>query len=181
MKALLSAVVAAIALGIASTAGALTIYSAVLSGANEVPPAASPGSGLATVSLSDDLSTLTVHMVFSNLLSLDTAVFIHCCAPVGVNAGVSVNFGSAGFPLGVTSGTYDHTFVPLSASLLSGISLSDFVTGLNAGEAYINIHTSMFPGGEIRGQLAVPEPTALMLLGVGVAATAVSAWRRRAG
>lgn len=37
-----------------------------------------------------------------------------------------------------------------------------------AGRAYINFHTTQFPGGEIRGAIAaVPEPTSLLLLGTG--------------
>lgn len=37
-----------------------------------------------------------------------------------------------------------------------------------AGRAYINFHTTQFPGGEIRGQLTgVPEPTSLLLFGTG--------------
>jgi hypothetical protein len=47
----------------------------------------------------------------------------------------------------------------------------------------VNIHTTQFPGGEIRGFLdAVPEPAAwaLMLLGFGLAGGAARMWRARA-
>jgi hypothetical protein len=37
---------------------------------------------------------------------------------------------------------------------------------LLAGLWYVNIHSSVFPGGEIRGQV-VPEPTTICLLGLG--------------
>jgi hypothetical protein len=46
------------------------------------------------------------------------------------------------------------------------------LAGLGAGEAYLNIHTQTFPGGEIRGNFAlVPEPAtwAMMIVGFGAA------------
>ena len=113
-----------------------------------------------------------------------TASHIHCClaSPFlpGVNVGVATTVPTfPGFPLGVTSGTYDMTFdltlassynpafVTLQGGTVAGAELA-LETALLAGETYINIHTSTFPGGEIRGFLgAVPEPAtwAMMLLG----------------
>ena len=58
---------------------------------------------------------------------------------------------SASF-LAANGGTADSAFAAL-------------IAGLDAGNAYFNIHTTAFPGGEIRGQLAaVPEPGTWMLL-----------------
>jgi hypothetical protein len=49
-----------------------------------------------------------------------------------------------------------------------------------AGEAYWNIHSTTFPGGEIRGFLvAVPEPSSLALLGLGAVGLAARAWNKR--
>jgi hypothetical protein len=79
----------------------------------------------------------------------------------------------------VTSGTFDRTFdltasstynpafVNAQGGTVAGAEAA-LVMALLAGETYINIHTSMFPNGEIRGFLgAVPEPAtwAMMLLG----------------
>ena len=51
--------------------------------------------------------------------------------------------------------------------------------GLAAGRSYLNIHTSAFPGGEIRGFL-IPEPASLALFGLGFAGLA-AARRRQPG
>src|SRR5439155_25683639 len=77
-----------------------------------------------------------------------------------------------GFPLGVTSGTYDHTldltlassFNPAFITANGGTAASAEAALANAlvqGEAYLNIHTQVFPGGEIRTFLtAVPDSSA---------------------
>src|SRR5712671_7788845 len=78
-----------------------------LTGANEVPPVPSPGTGLATVVLDSTAQTLQVNATFSGLTSNTTAAHIHCCAPLGTNAMVATMVPAfLGFPLGVTSGTY---------------------------------------------------------------------------
>lgn len=57
---------------------------------------------------------------------------------------------------------------------------ADLIAGLLGGQTYLNIHTNLFPGGEIRGQLqAVPEPVTLLLLGSGLAGVAMKVRKRR--
>jgi CHRD domain/PEP-CTERM motif len=158
-------------------ASAVSIFKADLSGANERPvPNASPAEGDATVLLSDDETMLTVHVRFGGLTAPAVAAHIHCCSDTETNSPVRVDFGGLGFPFGVTEGEYDSGDL-LLADVVSGISVADFLAGLKGGFAYVNIHNANFPGGEIRGQLLVPEPAigGLMLLGVGL----LAATRRR--
>ena len=97
-----------------------SVYFADLSGPNEAPPNASPGTGWARVTIDFDLVTMHVEASFSGLLGTTTASHIHCCtaAPDSGTAGVATQTPSfAGFPLGVSAGTYDHTFdMTLAAS-----------------------------------------------------------------
>jgi CHRD domain-containing protein/PEP-CTERM motif-containing protein len=149
-----------------------------LSGLNEVPANNSPGTGLATVILDPIAQTLQVNATFSGLTSNDVAAHIHCCAPLGTNAGVATTLPAfPGFPLGVTSGIYtsvvfdltqptiyNPAFVTLEGGLLQAEAA--LIAGIEDGQTYFNIHTVNFGGGEIRGQLfPAPEPASLVLLG----------------
>jgi len=115
--------------------------SETLSGLEEVPPNASPGSGLLTGTYNDGTNVLSFSVSFSGLTANTTAAHFHGPAAVGVNAGVQIGF--TGFPTGVTGGVYINNFV------LTASQESDLLANL----WYVNIHSSIFPGGEIRSQL----------------------------
>lgn len=151
-------------------ASANAIFTATMLGSNENPANASTAIGQALVTLHDDNNTLDVQIIFSGLSAPAAAAHIHCCAIPTANAPVRLDFGGAGgFPTGVLAGTYNHTFLLNTLTLGGGQSAADFIAGLYAGLAYTNIHNSRFPGGEIRGQLQVPEPASLALFGLGLA------------
>ena len=187
---------AAAVIVLASAAHAtITINTANLSGPNESPPNTSPGTGTATVTIDDVLNTMRVQVTFSGLTSGTTPSHLHAAtaAPFTGTAGVATAVPTFPlFPLGVTSGTYDSLFDLLTASTYNPA----FVTAnggtptsarnallgaMTSGEAYLNIHTTRFPSGEIRGFLvAVPEPAswAMMLMGLGAIGLAGRRGRR---
>lgn len=162
------------------------VFEANLSGLNESPPNASPGTGFTRVTMDTTAITMRVEATFSGLVAGVTASHIHA-RPDGqtANGGVATTLPTfPGFPSGVTSGSYDHTFDMLD----SGSYNPSFVTNnggttasawaallakMTDGLTYLNIHSSQYPGGEIRGNLAlVPEPAsaAVLLLGAGALA-----------
>lgn len=198
MKIALKALAAILALGCAQAAQATPLqFRAILSGLNEVPVNASPGFGQAIVFIDPALNTMQVGVTFGGLTGTTTASHIHCClaSPFlpGVNVGVATTVPTfTGFPLGVTSGTYSHLFDmsalgsynPAFVTAHGGTALSAedaLFMGIEDGETYLNIHTNLFPGGEIRGFLTfVPEPVTLSVFGAGLAGVAFLRRRRKA-
>jgi hypothetical protein len=143
-----------------------------LSPLNENPPhptSSATGTALVTWDTATSMMTMAVNVVFSGLTTPDIAAHIHCCTTApGGNAGVATTVPFfTGFPIGVTSGTYSHSFDMLSATSYNPAfvtahggtptsAAAALLAGILEGQAYLNIHSMMFPGGEIRGFLAIP-------------------------
>lgn len=120
----------------------LTKTGVVMDGTQEVP--AKPGAGNGTIDYTYNKTTRTLSYTvkWNSISGNPVAMHIHGVAPRGVNAGVIQTF--SGFPASQT-GTYTGTF------FVDNVLVKE--ADLLSGAYYINLHTALNPGGEIRGQL----------------------------
>lgn len=113
-------------------------FSAVLSGADEVPAVSTAATGSVTATLQG--RSLTIKGTFSGLSAAPSEAHIHEGA-AGAN-------GPVVFPLTIQTVTTD------SGSFNQTTELTDAqVNILESDRYYINVHTTNYPDGEIRGQL----------------------------
>lgn len=191
---ILQAAILVSCLTVTSAAAGVVTYTADLTGAAESPANASPGTGRAFVEANDVAHTLHVFVTFSDLLAPNTASHIHCCTAVPFTSTAAVATTTPtfpGFPDGTTSGTYDRVLDMTLASswragYLAGFGGSTFaaeaalLAGLAEGKAYLNIHSQLYPGGEIRGFLVpTPEPGTWLMAGAALAGLALRKRSRR--
>lgn len=157
-----------LAAGAATAQGPIDII-ANLRGFDEVPAITSFGGGTLTATLSEDLTELNWELTYSGLSAPVTQAHIHFAQP-GVNGGIMVFFcsnldnGPSGTPLCPDSGTLSGTFTAadiVNSAATQGIPAGNFFRfqrALRQGVTYANVHTTRFPGGEIRGQVNVTSP-----------------------
>ncbi|HNY64480.1 MAG TPA: CHRD domain-containing protein [Deltaproteobacteria bacterium] len=165
-------------------------YTAVLTGSDEVPSNASPAMGTSMLVIDTDANLMTLDVAFSDLLAPTTAAHIHAPTEVpgeGIAPPATPDPTPVDFPLNVTSGTYTNTFDTTDSATYhpdfieaSGgtVELAEtaLAQSLANGTAYFNIHTTLYPTGEIRGfyqpesqaPAPVPEPATMMLLASGL-------------
>jgi len=180
-------------LGVSAPVAAQTTFSANLSGDQEAPPSGSTASGSAALQL-NAAGTALAYTIQLNGLDLDgtqtldpnddvVAMHFHN-APAGSNGGVVFGLISPGHDpddlvinpaAGTLSGVWEETDA-------GGSLLSTQLASLAAGNLYLNVHTPLNPGGEIRGQIFAVQPAAnvpvfgwqgisvliLLLAGIGV-------------
>jgi hypothetical protein len=120
-----------------------TLLFAELRGSNENPPNSSTAVGSAFVTI--DANNLATFEVNIGSLQNPTLSHIHGPAAAGVNANVVVTFASSAsaFSNGRTKGTIQISNAAVAADIKA-----------NPQNYYVNVHSSQFGGGEIRGQLA---------------------------
>lgn len=132
-------------------------FVAQLSGAQEVHEVTTRARGVATFQLSADGAELAYRLVVANIENV-TQAHIHL-APAGVNGSVVAWLYPDGPPAQLIPGRSQGVLAEgtiTSASLvgpLAGTSLSDLLAAMEAGGAYVNVHTTQYPPGEVRGQI----------------------------
>ena len=144
--------------------GQLYIVTSTLDAIQEVPARPSMGTGSGWGTLDTSTNWFDFNVTFSGLTSPQTAAHFHAPGPPGVNAPVEI-------PLPLGSPVH-------FAGMLTDLEEAQLLEGL----FYVNVHTTLFPGGEIRGQLlatAVPEPSSYGIFG-GAVLIGLMAYRRRA-
>jgi len=92
----------------------------------------------------------------------------------------------ANLPFGVTSGSFSATFAAanlINQSTSAVTTFGDLLTALTSNNAYLNLHVSLYPGGEIPEQIdtaGVLEPITVSVLGWALAGMAsAQRWRVR--
>jgi hypothetical protein len=126
-------------------------------GSEEVPANSSLAQGQATFELSDDGTTLSYRLIVANIENV-TQSHIHL-APAGSNGGVVVWLYPSAPPSQLIPGRSQGVLAEgeiTSANFmgaLAGMSMDVLLGHLRSGNAYVNVHTTQFPPGEIRGQV----------------------------
>lgn len=138
----LASSVLAVTLGVTpAAADTLEPFTAVLNGAQEVPPVPSPSQGVALLTFNKTNSALCYAISYSPLGGTETVAHFHGPAAPGQPAGVVKDITPSPSPVGS----------PKNGCVT--VDDKNQVKELRKGLWYINVHSSIAPGGEIRGQV----------------------------
>jgi hypothetical protein len=157
-KALTLGFVAALGLGMAGCNDAtedMEVFEAVLSGQNEIPVRPTGASGRAQ--FVSDGTTITYSVAIDDLNNV-TVGHIHLGSsavngPVRVFLYPSVTATTGGPPVTITDNVVFAQGVITQSNILAGVTMAQLHEAMRTGGAYVNFHTTLFPGGEIRGQI----------------------------
>lgn len=158
-----AAVLAALASSAPAALAEMLQLEAYLNGSQEVPPVPTPATGYAQIDLDTTTMTMSWDITYSDLLGELIDAHFHGPAPPGVNAPIRIP-------------------IPISPSPLVGSAdvTQDDMQEILEGLWYVNLHSDLFPNGEIRGQITVvPEAGTITMTAIGGALFGFATWRRR--
>ena len=131
-----------------------------MSGYLEVPSVSTSGRGTIEARIRDG-SKIDYKLTYSGLSGNPSAAHIHFAQPSANGGVVAFLCGGGGKPAcpASTSGTVSGTIMAADIQALAsqGIAPGDFAevaAAMKAGFTYANVHTTLFPGGELRGQIS---------------------------
>jgi hypothetical protein len=168
----------AVAAALPAHAVTTTFVSNMTAAAENNPASVSAGFGFVQVDFDDVALTVAISETWSSLLGGAVNNHIHVATTPGGSGGVVLPFQptfpySTGTP-GPANGAFSGTFT------LSKTSFDSLFSNTVAGLAYVNLHSTYLPGGEIRGFLAaVPEASTYAMMVAGLAALGFVARRRQ--
>jgi hypothetical protein len=133
-----------------------TVFQAALESRNEVPARSSGATG--TAGFVVDGTTVRYSIEVGGITGI-VGAHIHSGA-AGVNGPIRIAlFPRPGVNSGPATGSVSGILIEgrFTASDVVGISFDQLLSEMRAGTAYANVHTTAFPGGEIRGQVQQVE------------------------
>jgi hypothetical protein len=160
MKRALQVGAAAVAALLIAAAGASAqiVATATLGGGDETPILLSGGSATAEVAVDTTAKEFAITLRVFNIPTTTTAAHIHVGGK-GVAGPVVIDFPNIAGRLGVFTTTFRVGEAAFRPSAAIGInSIDDVIHAVMTGNAYVNIHTTTNPAGEIRGQLVPRTP-----------------------
>ena len=150
---------AALLIGAAAASAQVIVATATLGGGEETPTVLlSGGAGTAEVAIDPVAKEFAVTLRIFNIPTTTTAGHIHVGAK-GVGGPVAIDFPAIAGRLGDFVTTFRVGEASFRANAGIGINtIDDVIQAVANGNAYVNIHTTTNPGGEIRGQLVPKAP-----------------------
>ena len=130
------------------------VFIATLSGGQEVPARATAASGTAQIIVEGNQITYAIEV---DDITAITASHIHT-APPGVNGSVRLFLYPAPPSTSAPQVTVTEKSIlveaTVDASAVNGVTYAELLAAMRSGNAYVNVHTTQFPGGEIRGDIS---------------------------
>ena len=161
-------VVAVLALLVVVTVGSLQAtadgarkFSATLTGYEETPTLSVAGTGSFSAEVSKDGESIAFSISYAGLTATATQAHIHLGMPAIAGNPVAFICGGGGQPACPTGTMASFTGTITAANVVAAAAsqgidageIDELIAAMRFGATYVNVHTPMFPNGEIRGQL----------------------------